>query len=210
MEFSQYGDHSGWVRNLVNNDKDAKKFFESLDGDISVSYQSLRDTIKLLKTEKGIFVTKIATGFPTGDDFVKTGIHSIFFYATKKAIYLYDPNGIYSNDDPLHFYYYVPIHSTEAFCEKLTERIGREVIGPTRRGIQYKLVSENNGHIHDGGYCMFFNYLAIQYLQDGGDFSMLINNPSKVFPPMGNGATDMEAKTREIVLSIKNRLVLRF
>ena len=205
MEFSKYGKHSEWVKKLVNKDIDAETFFENITGDIPVSYhQSFDETLTKLGQE-GIFVTRIYTTH---------GYHSIFFYVTRnKTIYLYDPNGDFISSDPVHYVHGQIFNSTKDFQVWLQDRIGHAVVVPDRQGIQTKIVSKDNGYIHGGGYCMFFNYIAIQYLQaHPRGYYTLTREPEKVFPPMAKGdeGGTMEERTEQIVSSILGFCILRF
>ena len=190
-EFSAYKANKRLVKNLVDRDWRAKTFFEFLKvkyiSDINNFFKNLK------KTFAGIFVTKI----PIQDPFNlhNKSIHSIFFiWNGVNKLLLYDPNGYYDIETNTYAYNFHKIlfENTTSFKKYLEESYGIIVLIPHDEGIQAMAdtCDINTQYITSGGYCMFYNWIAIKYVLNNGKPNILqsykrLINPKyyyKIFP----------------------------
>ena len=238
-EFSAYGSLKGKVEDLVNKDIDAKKFFETLNSRRSpVEYKdSIEDVFKYLfvdnkhkKTNFKIFPTTIQI-YDEKENVSST--HSIVLIWSNKTLYLYDPNGVYDTSQEKWYeglregdtlqqdygYKFKGIYfdSTKKFQETIKKDYAINFKVPESLGAQFLLpITEGKTkYIGAGGYCMFFNYMAIERIKRSGKrrlpstYSKITTQPfTNVFPRPapeaealgGNASKDtFEGATKEIV-----------
>jgi hypothetical protein len=185
-EFSKFRKGSRHkVRKLVNYDENAHIFFtpdvilgKNKFKNITVVYEkSSADAINMLVKRGDESVKIIVTRIRLYDNDTQQavpgagGFHSIFFILKGDIIYLYDPNGNYSNKDRYIYKFNRNEPSTDMtevqkYLRQKTKRLSKEVIVPTVQGIQQTHKTINNGYINDGGYCMFYNAFAIKHIDE--------------------------------------------
>jgi len=239
-EFSAYGSHKAAVKNLVNKDIDAKKFFETLNSrGWSIEYHNrIEDVFEYLfvaggskKTNFKIFPTTIQIHDIKGNN---SSTHSIVLIWSNKKLYLYDPNGVYDTSQPKWYegvgyelqqdYGYKfngkYFDSTKKFQKYIIKNYSKHFRVPESLGAQYILpITEGETkYIGAGGYCMFFNYMAIERIKRSGKrrfpstYSKLTTQPfTKIFPPpateaeaLGGSAKEdtFEGQTQQIVNNV--------
>ena len=174
IEFSAYNNRKSFVKNLVNLDWRADKFF----GFLKVKYISnINNFFKNLKTTlAGIVVTKIPIQDP--EDLKNISIHSIFFiWNGVNKLLLYDPNGYYDIKTNTYAYKFHDIlfKNTTIFKNYLEKSYGIIVLIPHYKGIQMltNTCDIKTRYIARGGYCMFYNWIAIKYILDNGKPNIL-------------------------------------
>ncbi len=163
-EFSAYDDLAEKVKQLVNDDIGAKEFFESLSTPkFKVKYGSFGDAMGFIQgaddTKVMVFAMPIKnklTGFKS--------MHSIFIYKGKGAPTWYDPNGAYGTG--ANERYLVNGKAFETSAKFFLWWNIPELAHKQGKGAQAFINMPNEGYIHDNGYCMFLNYLAIEYLKE--------------------------------------------
>ena len=160
--------------------------------------------------------------------------HSILLIWEGTQLYLYDPNGVYNTAEELYYktsdenlqqsYGYVYkgkyFDSTQDFKKFIKKTYDIKLNIPTDLGAQYLLPIEgyNTSYIHSGGYCMFFNYMVIEYIANNMSqpfnkiYKTITNSPFKnVFssPAIDTDAlngtapeTTFEGKTVQIIKDI--------
>ncbi len=104
----------------------------------------------------------------------ETSTHSIVLIWNNDILYLYDPNGAYNTQEPgvqgmIQEYGYSCFgqyfNSTLEFQNYITNNYNIDFRVPLNLGAQYLLkIATESSYIGDGGYCMFFNYMAIEYI----------------------------------------------
>jgi len=236
-EFDGYGDLKLKVEQLVDNDKEANTFFQSLTTpDIPVIYiDTIEDcftdiiNFKYVNYDFIIFPTTIKLYNRKTKEY---STHSIVIFYHNYGIYLYDPNGNYNTDpndsgviqDWGYFFNGVYYSKMEDFKDSIERPHLIQFVTPQTPGIQFLLpiIGENTQYIKKGGYCMFFNYMAIQkVLYYGKDafkdvYNSLTNDPFEYksqylfYKPATEiqardgtaGPNTFEGKTKEIIENI--------
>jgi len=184
-EFDAYGKLKKNVEKLVDNDTQADVFFNNLNNhtsDIKVDYideiqDVLADYDNWSNEKFVIFPTTIQIYDGETND---RSTHSILLIWTNAKLYLYDPNGAYNTKIKVTYkssvtklkqsYGYMLnntyFHSTVIFKKYIKDRYKITLNIPTDLGAQYLLPIEetNTIYIREGGYCMFFNYMVIEYI----------------------------------------------
>lgn len=209
-EFHAYGKLKEKVENLVNDDIDAEKFFNSLNkfSDISVRYI---DKIENVLDEYNVWSKEDFIIFPTtiqisNQDTLEVSTHSILLIWNEDKLYLYDPNGAYNtkkvvlfksktNRNEMESFGYMLgdlyFDSTIQFKNYIKKNYNIQLHIPTDLGAQYLLPIEgdNTSYISSGGYCMFFNYMVIEYIANNMNesfnkiYKAITNYPfNNVFP----------------------------
>jgi len=169
------------VENLVNSDINANIFFETLNRifhtEIIFYKNTIEDVFSDLFTSGGsreqfkIFPTTISIHNQIDNE---TSTHSIVLIWNNDILYLYDPNGAYNTQEPgvqgmIQEYGYSCFgqyfNSTLEFQNYITNNYNIDFRVPLNLGAQYLLkIATESSYIGDGGYCMFFNYMAIEYI----------------------------------------------
>ncbi len=169
------------VENLVNSDINADIFFETLNRifhtEIIFYKNTIEDVFSDLFTSGGsreqfkIFPTTISIHNQIDNE---TSTHSIVLIWNNDILYLYDPNGAYNTQEPgvqgmIQEYGYSCFgqyfNSTLEFQNYITNNYNIDFQVPLNLGAQYLLkIATESSYIGDGGYCMFFNYMAIEYI----------------------------------------------
>ncbi len=169
------------VENLVNDDINADIFFETLNRIFhteTIFYKNtIEDVFSDLFTSGGsreqfkIFPTTISIHNQIDNE---TSTHSIVLILYNNILYLYDPNGAYNTQEPgvqgmIQEYGYSCFgqyfNSTLEFQNYITNNYNIDFQVPLNLGAQYLLkIATESSYIGDGGYCMFFNYMAIEYI----------------------------------------------
>jgi hypothetical protein len=169
------------VENLVNDDINADIFFETLNRIFhteTIFYKNtIEDVFSDLFTSGGsreqfkIFPTTISIHNQIDNE---TSTHSIVLIWNNDILYLYDPNGAYNTQEPgvqgmIQEYGYSCFgqyfNSTLEFQNYITNNYNIDFRVPLNLGAQYLLkIATESSYIGDGGYCMFFNYMAIEYI----------------------------------------------
>ena len=183
-EFQAYGKLKKKVEQLVNDDIDADKFFNSLNKFSNIRVRYI-DKIEKVLDKYDVWSNEDFIIFPTTiqiRDIVEndTSTHSILLIWNKSKLYLYDPNGVYNTAEELYYkisnehlqqsYGYVYednyFDSTQDFHKFVKNTYNIQLKIPTDLGAQYLLPIEgdNTSYISSGGYCMFFNYMVIEYI----------------------------------------------
>ena len=226
-EFSAYKQNKTLVQELVDEDKNAKEFFEkSFPRCIPVKYIDEIENI-LNNYKKNFILNKpiiIATTIVLRDPQhrltrgSKNKTHSILLiWDGKTTIYFYDPNGSYtlkgegSEDYSLGFTLYKKdtyenIDSTENLQERLNELTRKIIQVPTEKGIQYvDKTDKTSAYINAGGYCMFYNWLVIQYFLEqpvnawSEAYKQVINPNSSFWNKIINGKKKIDQRSKEII-----------
>ena len=189
FEFKAYGSLEHTVENLVNSDINANNFFETLNRifntEIIIYKNTIEDVFNDLFISGGsaaqfkIFPTTISIHNKIED---LTSTHSIVLIWNNNILYLYDPNGVYNTEiavqytindkiqwlqqDYGYYCYNEYFNSTEAFQTYIQTKFNISCMVPNTLGAQFllPLTTENTRYISEGGYCMFFNYMAIEYI----------------------------------------------
>ena len=174
-------DINNTVENLVNSDINANIFFETLNRifhtEIIFYKNTIEDVFSDLFTSGGsreqfkIFPTTISIHNKIDNE---TSTHSIVLIWNNDILYLYDPNGAYNTQEPgvqgmIQEYGYSCFgqyfNSTLEFQNYITINYNIDFRVPLNLGAQYLLkIATESSYIGDGGYCMFFNYMAIEYI----------------------------------------------
>lgn len=236
-EFHAYGHLKVKVEQLVEYDKEANTFFQSLTTDrIPVIYiDTIEDcftdifNFKYVNYDLIIFPTtiKLHNRITNADS-----THSIVIFYHDHDLYLYDPNGTYNtepNDSGLiqewgYIFNGVYYSKMEDFKDSIERQYRIKFVTPQTPGIQFLLpiIGENTQYIEKGGYCMFFNYMAIQkilyYGKDAFEdvYNSLTNEPFEYksqylfYKPATEieardgtaGPNTFEGKTKEIIENI--------
>lgn len=164
MEFSAYEDLATEVQELVNNDTEAKKFFESLSTPaFTVKYGSFDDAMGFIRAETDTKVMVFAMPIINTDS-KDESMHSIFIYRGNHAPVWYDPNGSYGTEASEK--YVAGGRTFDTSAQFFLWLNIPELATKQGKGAQAFINMPNEGYIHDNGYCMFLNYLAIEYLKD--------------------------------------------
>lgn len=237
-EFYAYGKLKKKVEKLVNDDIDADKFFNSLNKFSKIRVRYI-DKIENVLDEYDVWSNEDFIIFPTTiqiRDIKKndTSTHSILLIWNKSKLYLYDPNGVYNTAEELYYeiidenlqqsYGYVYednyFDSTQNFQIFVENTYNIQLHIPTDLGAQYLLPIEgdNTTYISSGGYCMFFNYMVIEYIANNMNesfnkiYKAITNYPfNNVFPRPAteddalNGTADedtFEGKTVQIIKDV--------
>ena len=186
VEFSAYGLLQYKVGNLVDRDNGANIFFENLNKLTSIHIISYKAYIhevfeelflpngsdgEYSSSKLGIFPTTVQ--IQIRDD-GKPQSHSIGLIWNGDTLYLYDPNGAYNTQEPgvegmiQEYGYYCfgqYFNSTLEFQNYITYNYKIKFRVPLNLGAQYSLkIATESSYIGEGGYCMFFNYKAIEYI----------------------------------------------
>jgi len=186
VEFSAYGLLQYKVGNLVDRDNGANIFFENLNKLTSIHIISYKAYIhevfeelflpngsdgEYSSSKLGIFPTTVQ--IQIRDD-GKPQSHSIVLIWNGDTLYLYDPNGAYNTQEPgvegmIQEYGYSCFgqyfNSTLEFQNYITYNYKIKFRVPLNLGAQYLLkIATESSYIGEGGYCMFFNYKAIEYI----------------------------------------------
>lgn len=200
-EFSAYKANKRMVKNLVDRDWRANTFFEFLKVKYISNINNLFKNLK--KTLAGIYVTRIPIQDPM--NLRDTSIHSIFFiWNGVDKLLLYDPNGYYDIKTNTYAYNFDKLlfANTTSFKKHLEKNYKIIVLAPRYKGIQAMAdtCDINTQYIDSGGYCMFYNWIAIKYIIDNGKPNILqsyknLINPKyypKIFP---KPATCLQARS---------------
>lgn len=225
-EFSAYGQNKTLVQELVDEDKNAKGFFEKSFSDSKVKYIDRIENIlnkfnEYFKPKQPIIIaTTIVLRDPrhrlTRGSKNKT--HSILLiWDGDTTIYFYDPNGSYTlvgegaEDYSLGFTLYKNdtyenIDSTENLQKKLNKQTGKTIKVPTEKGIQYvDKTDKTSAYINAGGYCMFYNWLVIKYFLEqpveawSEAYKQVINPNSSFWNEIINGEKKIDQRSKEII-----------
>ena len=238
VEFSAYGSLQDKVRDLVDRDNGAKIFFENLNK-ITFSHiilykayiHEVFEDLFLPNGSGGEYSSSKLGIFPTTVQIQiredgKPQSHSIVLIWNGYTLYLYDPNGAYNTQEPgvqgmIQEYGYSCFgkyfNSTLEFQTYIQTIFNITFTVPTNIGAQYLLrIATESSYISEGGYCMFFNYKAIEYILKNYNntnlqdlYITITTSPfSKVFPkPAANrpalngtvGPTTFEGQTIQII-----------
>lgn len=195
-EFDAYGKLKKNVKNLVDDDENADLFFNKLNDDNSEINVRYRDTIENVLDNYNEWSNQKFVIFPTtiqiyDEETNDRSTHSILLIWVINQLYLYDPNGVYNTEKEIFYktinaklrqnYGYIfnneYFHSTAKFKQHIDSTYNIKLNIPTDLGAQYLLPIEgkNTIYIRDGGYCMFFNYMVIEYI---------LKNAVKPFKPI--------------------------
>jgi len=188
-EFSAYGPYAKTVEQLVEHDIGAKYFFEDHKSDaLPVIYipglHLPRRRIKIIKPLQAspnfhlIIATTIALqNIDKGEKPIRhiNSTHSILLLWDGITMYLYDPNGNYNIEYQSWVYkiYRGPGQqsvefpsTTEAAAQQLAHLLQIPFMVPTTVGIQVlNQTIADSPYIGRGGYCMFYNWLAIHFVK---------------------------------------------
>ena len=148
MEFDKYDDYKGIVRAMVDHDeyKYVSRFYESLTTP-KVRVKYIEDFQEAVKYAKKYRVCIVPTTIKISD-----GVHSVTLFK-HKSIYMFDPNGYI--DGTIY-----EVNGTMYEPDDLERRF--KIHLPNYAGIQFYCEKSTIGYIHDCGYCMFYNYIAIK------------------------------------------------
>ena len=183
-EFSAYGNNAKFVDELVekNNPRAAELFFSSLNVKYNVKLVRYIDTfenaMEIIQNDEKATGFIIVTTIKLKDDEApwvrnRKGTHSVFFIYDGRRIFFYDPNGSYDVAVNTQIYAYdlgikyEEITSTKAFKSMMEKKFNIPFIIPTTPGIQMvdgEKMPEKSIYIDGGGYCMFYNWWAIDYI----------------------------------------------
>tara|TARA_Y100000590_G_scaffold11585_1_gene14169 strand:+ start:653 stop:1519 length:867 start_codon:yes stop_codon:yes gene_type:complete len=226
IEFSAYKQNKTLVQELVDEDKKANEFFEKSFPNSNVKYVDRIENI-LNKSEKN-FVSKkpiiIATTIILRDPQHRVTrqstnqTHSILLiWDGDTTIYFYDPNGSYtlkgegSEDYSLGFTLklgdtYENFDSTEDLRKKLHEKTKKTIKIPAGKGIQYMdMTAAKSNYINAGGYCMFYNWLVIEYFYKkpvntwSEVYNQVIDPNSSFWNEIMNGKKKIDQRSKEII-----------
>lgn len=244
-EFKAYKKLKNKVQKLVDEDKEAETFFNNLKKyapeDVKIVYideiiDVLNDYDEWKKERFIIFATTIQISNQYEDE---VSTHSILLIWNGNKLYLYDPNGAYNteevvlfksktNRDEMESFGYMLgdlyFDSTIQFKNYIKKNYSIELQVPDDMGAQTLLLIEGNStYIHRGGYCMFFNYMVIEYILSNLEkpfykiYKTITNSPFKnVFPPPAtsvdalNGTAPkntFEGKTVQIIEDVFNTTI---
>jgi hypothetical protein len=238
-EFDAYGEYKTDVSNLVNSDIGADIFFNSLNTgsrDVVTYISAIEDILKQLSEGKWddyyfkIFPTTIQINNKYGD----ISTHSVVLIWENRILYLYDPNGVYNTEEYIDYGKYGEIQqslgyeydntyfgSTDTFKDFIEQKYNIMFLVPTSLGPQFifNIEEEDTIYIKEGGYCMFFNYMTIEYILNNIDtikftqiynqitiypFNSIFNEPAEIHEAKnGKATTDtFEGKTVEIIKKV--------
>lgn len=193
-EFSAYGRYANIVEQLVEVDKGAKQFFEyHTSRDLPVKYIPYLDLPRGREAIKNalaihnplIIATTIELQNMDKNNYPIRGrksTHSILLLWHRSIIYLYDPNGNY-NITNQNLVYKIHHHlgqsisfppNTEDAGDQLAQFLnlpdGMKFKVPLNPGIQVTNPTQDDSpYIGEGGYCMFYNWLAIEFIKKAVD-----------------------------------------
>ena len=177
-EFSAYGSKASIVESMVDDDltKNVKKFYNSIGK--SVSYHAdLDQAFKFITSRKKPKKNKTII-VPTRIKFLKPGgadsqdFHAVSIIRdSNDGYYFFDANGpVLSGQGPdyqMFRYGNKKNLSTSQLLKLLKNKYNIHSITFERKneGVQlFAPTSNSSKYINEGGYCMFYNYLFIQYL----------------------------------------------
>ena len=174
VEFSAYKTKKKIVENLVNLDIGAKKFFEFFP---EVRYVDDIETILKYCVKKQYTVPKIfATRIKLQNRYQPTnqGYHSIvtIWNQNENTLYFYDPNGAYNKQKTFMYKIGNKTWETSAKFQQEFDKLYKIKIKLSKwRGIQQvsKTQCYKTQYILCGGYCMFYNWLAIDFMLKNKD-----------------------------------------
>ncbi len=188
-EFSNYGDYSYIVKEMVDNDKEVfvKAFYESLSSDkLNVEYiDNFWDALdKISKGKKGIIATRIEIvnqdhlgkdcscnqklKICKNNDGNKFSSHAVSLIRNRanSRIYMYDPNGVFYKEYDTWLYKSKDgskLLDSERF---MNEYKNYKIELPNYEGVQKRCNSNDEKYINNCDYCMFYNYVGIKYVVD--------------------------------------------
>ena len=223
-EFSAYGKNSMLVQELVDKDKNAKGFFEE---SFPKHVYYIDEIEYILNNYKKIFSLNqpiiIATTIILRDPEHRVTRQStnqkhsiLLIWDGKSTIYFYDPNGNYTfmGDKAVNYSLgytlyinktYKNINSTEQLQEILRDKTKKTIKIPTKDGIQYvDKTDETSDYINAGGYCMFYNWLVIQYfieqpVETWEKVYIEVIEPNSIFWKKKIGKIKINLRSKEII-----------
>jgi len=180
-EFNAYGKYKTDVERLVNDDIGADIFFNSLnnESDVVTYIDKIENIFNDLNKWKGydckIFPTTIQINNKY-DNIQST--HSVVLILKDGNFYFYDPNGVYNTEEEINYENYGLLQqnfgygyngtyfgSTIKFKKFIEKNYKINLSVSTTLGAQFLLpIEEDTIYIKEGGYCMFFNYMVIEYV----------------------------------------------
>ena len=161
MEFEAYGDKKEIVRQLVDEDDPTlcHKFFEFQSEIVKPLSFSLLQSLNQYKNYQRAIIPILIECFDM-DEGIVSGCHSIVLIIDHNSRTIYDPNG-YINDNDRYLYY---INGDYFTTDQVEEKYG--ILISKNDGIQNQIPIKSKNdtkYIAEGGYCMFYCWLAIKY-----------------------------------------------
>jgi hypothetical protein len=221
-EFSAYKQYTRQVERLVDDDVNADRFFNSLNTENQ--YIQYEDNISQIFDSFEKWSNRDFIIFPTtiqiyNKDTKERSTHSILLIWKDSELYLYDPNGVYNTEEMKYYesvghelqqdygYEYKNEYfgSTEKFQSFIKQTYHLDLHVPKDIGAQVWLqIEENTSYIGGGGYCMFFNYMVIEYILKNHTkkFSSIYNTITTppfrgVFPKPASKTNALNGNARE-------------
>ena len=177
-EFSAYGTKKSIVKSMVEDDhaKNVKSFYESIGSSVFY-YTTLDKALEFLTNESKPRKNKIIS-VATRVKFLKPGkadsedYHAVCLVRDSDDDYFFfDPNGpVLSGMGPDYHMFRYDNHenlSTSQLLRLLKKKYNIDSVDYEKKkeGIQlFAPTSNNSKYINEGGYCMFYIYLFINYL----------------------------------------------
>ena len=161
LEFTAYISKKMFVKKMINDDDPllCSKFYSYHSSEIVKPFvEKFLDALnECRKFSKAIIPTFIS--YIDDDDCIDS--HAILLVNHNGIIFLYDPNGVITDKGRFRYYLngksYISVNIEKKY----------NIIMPQKIGIQYYapcLASNKTKYISFGGYCMFYVWIAIDYI----------------------------------------------
>ena len=169
-EFTAYGKYRELVRCMVENDKPEKAvryFYESINTSKVKYFVKLDDAMRYLRfIPNGITPTTILLK----NDVDPASSHAVCLVKCDWKYYFFDPNGIVKKYNPVYPEYYMYYYKHHKLSTKMLITVLERKYGisfedfPKKTGIQLFAPEKFPTYIKGGGFCMFYIYWFIEYV----------------------------------------------
>ena len=166
-EFTAYGQNAEIVKKMVVHDD--QQLTEQLYSQLSVPYiENVKQAFDAVaNNQTRIVCTHIKFLNSTVGDTTKEEYHAVCFVRLHPTfpIYFFDPNGAVLDDSELKFVVDSTFMTTETLMTTLKKGRPLDTRFGHKEGVQaFSTSTKSSRYINQGGYCMFYIYLFMEYI----------------------------------------------